>query len=152
MFLPDGMSCMCSIKHPKTVQNPFSKVSLLQSLFQRFLFAQVYPFSKVPFCTGIVQRQTLFQRFLFAKVPVQKQALFKGTFLHSLCCFLLLPFSQGYCLHIFSLSAIASGLLRFSFLKESMTLSKTQLYFFDIVLVTSTISLGFRPATLVPGT
>ena len=77
MFLPDGMSCMCSIKHPKTVQNPFSKVSLLQSLFQRFLFAQVYPFSKVPFCTGIVQRQTLFQRFLFAKVPVQKQALFQ---------------------------------------------------------------------------
>ena len=69
----------------------------------------------------MLQRQTLFQRFLFCKGANAKATPFSKA-----------PFCKGcaaFCfplLHIFSLSAIASGLL-----KESMILSKTQLYFFD---------------------
>ena len=100
MLLPDCMPCMCSSKNPKTVQNPFSKVSLLQSLFQRFLFhrysAKANPFSKVPFCTGIVQRRTLFQRFLFCKGASAKASPFsKAPFCTVCAAFCFSPSLKG---------------------------------------------------------
>ena len=105
--LPDGISCKCSLKSPKAVHNPVSKVSLLQSLFQRFLFAKVYckgkPFFKgSSFARVPMQRQSLVQRHLFAKVvllfacPPLSRVLFVH-FLSECYCFWLakIPLSQG---------------------------------------------------------
>ena len=106
------MACpACAVlKSLKTVQSPFSKASLLQSLFQRFLFAKLC-------CKG----KPFFKGSSFAKVPMQRQPLFQRHLFAKVVLLFASP-----CLHIFSLSAIASGLL-----KESMILSKTQLYCFD---------------------
>ena len=96
MFLPDGMSCMCSIKHPKTVQHPFSKVSLLQSLFQRFLFAQVYPFSKVPFLHRYSAKANPFSKVPFCKGASAKASPFsKAPFCTVCAAFCFSPSLKG---------------------------------------------------------
>ena len=146
---PCAAACFCLMACP--ARAALKTLRLYKTLSQRFPCCN--PFFKGSFLHRYSAKANPFSKvILLQRCQCKGKPFFKGTFLQRLCCILLLPFSQGYCLHIFSLSAMASGLLRFSFLKESMILSKTQLYFFDFFLVTSTISLGFRPATLVPST